>query len=63
MKRQLKAAILALTVMAVTVLGARLDAQSPHDAIQKYFKDYFEAMLNEEPEFATSTGHFENADK
>jgi len=62
-KRHLKVGILALPVLAVTVLGARLDAQSPHDAIQKFFKDYFEAKLNEEPEFATNTGHFENADK
>ena len=60
MKRHFQAALLALPVLAVTVLGARLDAQSPHDAIQKFFKDYFEAKLNEEPEFATGTGHFEN---
>jgi prolyl oligopeptidase len=49
--------------MALTVFGARLEAQNPHDAIQKFFKDYFEARLNDEPEFATGTGHFENADK
>ena len=49
MKRQLKVAILAVAVLAVTVLGARLDAQSPHDAIQKFFQDYFEARLNDEP--------------
>jgi hypothetical protein len=62
-KRHFKLAKLALPVLAVTVLGAPLDAQSPHDTIQKFFKDYFEARLNDEPEFATSTGHFENADK
>lgn len=37
--------------------------QSPHDAIQKFFKDYFDARLKDEPEFATGTGHYENADR
>ena len=37
--------------------------ESPHDAIQKFFKDYFQTRLNESPEFATFTGHYENADK
>ena len=36
--------------------------ESAHDAIQKFFKDYFQARLNESPEFATGTGHYENAD-
>ena len=55
--------ILAALLIALTVSCTRLNAQSPHEAIQKFFKDYFEAKLNEEPEFATVTGHFENADK
>jgi uncharacterized protein (DUF885 family) len=38
-------------------------AQTPHDAIQKYFKDYFDARLKNDPELATTTGHFENADQ
>ena len=40
-------------------------AQTPaaHDAIQKYFKEYFDAKLKDEPEFATGTGHYENADR
>lgn len=37
--------------------------QSPHDAIQKFFKDYFDSRLKDEPEFATGTGHYENADR
>jgi uncharacterized protein (DUF885 family) len=62
-KKPFKAGVLAVLALAVTVAGARRDAQSPRDAIQKFFKDYFEAKLNEQPEFATGTGHFENADK
>ena len=61
--RDCKLPILAALLIALTVSSARLNAQSPHEAIQKFFKDYFEAKLNEEPEFATVTGHFENADK
>jgi len=45
------------------VLGARLNAQSPPDAVQKFFKAYLEARLKAEPEFATGTGHYENADR
>ena len=63
MKRHARLGIPAVLLMALTVFGARLEAQNPHDAIQKFFKDYFEARLNDEPEFATGTGHFENADK
>ena len=62
-KRHARLGIPAVLLMALTVFGARLEAQNPHDAIQKFFKDYFEARLNDEPEFATGTGHFENADK
>ena len=63
MNRDCKLPILAALLIALTVSCTRLNAQSPHEAIQKFFKDYFEAKLNEEPEFATVTGHFENADK
>jgi len=52
-----------LLAIALTAACAQVNAQSPHDTIQKFFKDYFEAKLNDEPEFATNTGHFENADK
>ena len=55
--------VLAILAMELTVLGARLNAQSPHDAVQKFFKDYFAAKLEAEPEFATGTGHYENADR
>ena len=63
MNRDGKLPILAALLVALTVSCTRLNAQSPHETIQKFFKDYFEAKLNEEPEFATVTGHFENADK
>ena len=63
MNRDCKLPILAALLIALTVSCTRLNAQSPTEAIQKFFKDYFEAKLNEEPEFATVTGHFENADK
>jgi len=61
--RERALSVLAVLGMALAAFGARLNAQSPHDTIQKFFKDYFEAKLNDEPEFATGTGHFENADK
>jgi uncharacterized protein (DUF885 family) len=50
-------------VLALVRVPAEIRAQTPHDAIQKYFKDYFDARLQAEPEFATGTGHYENADK
>jgi len=61
--RDCKLPILAALLIALTVSCTRLNAQSPHETVQRFFKDYFEAELNEEPEFATVTGHFENADK
>ena len=61
--RERALSVLVVLGMALAAFGARVNAQSPHDTIQKFFKDYFEAKLNDEPEFATGTGHFENADK
>jgi len=52
----------ALSVVWLAVPSV-LRAQTPHDAIQKFFKDYFDARLQEDPEFATNAGHYENADK
>ena len=54
---------LAVLVVELTFLLPTLSAQTSHDAIQKFFTDYFEARLKDEPEFATFTGHFENADR
>jgi uncharacterized protein (DUF885 family) len=34
-----------------------------HDEVQKFFQSYFETRLRDSPEFATDTGHHENADK
>lgn len=62
-KRCRKLPVLAILAIALMVPCARLNAQSPHDAAQKFFKDYFEAKLQAEPEFATGTGHYENAEK
>jgi uncharacterized protein (DUF885 family) len=56
---------LAIASMAI-LLGlfpAQSAAQTQHDAIQKIFQRYFETKLQDEPEFATTTGHFENADR
>ena len=50
-------------VIGLLAVPAFLRAQTPHDAIQKYFKDYFDARLRDDPEFATNAGHYENADK
>lgn len=54
---------LAILVVELAVLLPALRAQTPHDAVQKFFKDYFEAKLSDEPEFATGAGHYENADR
>ena len=50
-------------VIGLLAVPAFLRAQTPHDAIQKCFKDYFDARLRDDPEFATNAGHYENADK
>jgi uncharacterized protein (DUF885 family) len=57
--------VIVFVTVAMTLLAipAFLHAQTPHDAIQKFFKDYFDARLQEDPEFATNAGHYENADK
>ena len=57
------AALLFCLAVPVLLRTQTASTPTPHDAIQKYFKDYFEARLQEEPEFATGTGHYENADK
>jgi len=62
MKMRSAVPVLAMLALGLGVCPATL-AQTPHDAIQKYFKNYFEAKLNAEPEFATGTGHYENADR
>jgi len=62
-KRHCKLPVLGVLLTALTVPCAPLEAQSPHDTIQEFFKAYFEAKLKREPEFATFTGHFENADQ
>ncbi len=47
----------------LALLPLRAQAQTPHDDVQKFFQSYFEMRLRDSPEFATSTGHYENADK
>ena len=44
------------------LIPAQSVGQTP-DAAQNIFKHYFETKLQDEPEFATTTGHYENADK
>jgi uncharacterized protein (DUF885 family) len=52
-----------ILALILGVFAPALHAQTPDDAIQKYFKDYFDARVKDEPEFATGTGHYENADR
>jgi uncharacterized protein (DUF885 family) len=54
--------LLAIFVCAL-LYSTRVLAQSSHDEIQKFFKQYFDARLQDEPEFATGTGHYENANQ
>lgn len=55
--------VLAILAFGLMVFSTALSAQTPHEALQKFFKDYFENKLKDEPEFATFAGHYENADK
>jgi uncharacterized protein (DUF885 family) len=54
-------------MMSIAVLygpfSERAAAQTSHEAIQTIFQHYFATKLQDEPEFATTTGHYENADK
>jgi uncharacterized protein (DUF885 family) len=43
------------------LLALRAAAQTPHDDAQKFFQSFFETRLHDSPEFATNTGHYENA--
>jgi uncharacterized protein (DUF885 family) len=55
-----------LAFAPMVILLGLIPAQSvgqTSDAAQKLFKHYFETKLQDEPEFATTTGHYENADK
>ena len=56
------AAVVCLFVPAAVRAQGGVMQNSP-DAIQKFFKDYFDAKLKDEPEFATGTGHYENANE
>src|ERR1700722_3099546 len=55
-----------LAFAPILILLGLIPAQSAGQtfaAAQKIFKHYFETKLQDEPEFATTTGHYENADK
>ena len=55
-----------LAFAPMVILLGLIPAQSvgqTSDAAQKIFKHYFETKQQDEPEFATTTGHYENADK
>ena len=55
-----------LAFASMVILLGLIPAQSlgqTSDAAQNIFKHYFETKLQDEPEFATTTGHYENADK
>lgn len=63
MKKRCRLSVLAVFAVGWLVFPPAPQAQTPHEAIQKYFKDYFDGRLRDEPEFATGTGHYENADR
>lgn len=63
MKTRRGLSVLVILAMELIVFSAAVNAQTPHGALQEVFKDYFENKLKDEPEFATFTGHYENADK
>ena len=55
-----------LAFAPMVILLGLIPAQSvgqTSDAAQTIFKHYFETKLQDEPEFATTTGHYENADQ
>jgi uncharacterized protein (DUF885 family) len=49
--------------LLLALLPVRAPAQTYHDEVQKFFQSYFETRLRDYPEFATDTGHYENAGK
>jgi uncharacterized protein (DUF885 family) len=49
--------------LLLALLPVRAPAQTCHDDVQKFFQSYFETRLRDSPEFATDTGHYENADR
>jgi uncharacterized protein (DUF885 family) len=55
-----------LAFASIAILLGLLPAQmlgQTSDAAQKVFQHYFETKLRDEPEFATTTGHYENANE
>jgi uncharacterized protein (DUF885 family) len=54
---------IALIAVSLALFPIPAAAQTPHDDIQKLLQHYFDTKLEDEPEFATTTGHFDNADK
>jgi uncharacterized protein (DUF885 family) len=62
-KRRRSAPFCIAIVFSLLIFPAFVQAQSPHDALQKYFKDYFDTRLKDDPEFATNAGHYDNADQ
>jgi uncharacterized protein (DUF885 family) len=63
LKRNCRWFVLPFFLLQLCLFPSAIAAQTPSDAIQKFFKDYFDNRLKDEPEFATFTGHYENADK
>jgi uncharacterized protein (DUF885 family) len=54
---------IALIAVSLGLFPMPAAAQTPHDEIQKVFQRYFDTKLQDEPEFATTTGHYDNANK
>jgi uncharacterized protein (DUF885 family) len=51
----------AVIVCLCALSPARVAGQAPD--VQSLFRQYFETKLADEPEFATTTGHYENSDR
>jgi uncharacterized protein (DUF885 family) len=50
-------------MVCLLIVEAGIAASTTHDEVQAFFRHYFETKLAAEPEFATTTGHFENSDR
>ena len=52
-----------LTAILLAMWPARVAVQASYDDVQVLFRHYFETKLADDPEFATTTGHYENSDR
>jgi uncharacterized protein (DUF885 family) len=55
--------LIVLMAVWLALLPLPTAGQTPHHEVQKIFQRYFDTKLQDEPEFATTTGHYDNANK